>query len=231
MKLKWLIMVFVLLLTTYSSGVLVTPLVDSTKLPLAGGNVTGDVNVAGVLTMGPNSIMIDSAGNFWRFSTRSMGGIVFPFIEMGAAGGTAPVGMMDRGLFLSTVGGHSAALVFADSNNPLGSNWTTTFDIGSPNKVTLVYSAAGVYELQETLRVGTTSNFTQISGSTGNQTFEGSAGFYPRRLWQADVPATGTGATQIDSLELVIWVDSDNNNVNLVYNDPNGGIVSVAISP
>lgn len=61
--------------------------------------------------------------------------------------------------------------------------------------------------------------------ATGNQTFVGAAGFYPRRLSQAAAPASGTGATQIDTGEMIIWRDSGTGEVHIVYNDTTSGIV------
>lgn len=73
----------------------------------------------------------------------------------------------------------------------------------------------------------TDTNYMSIS-ATGNQTFTGSAGFYPHVLSQDGEPAAGTGATQIDSGELMIWIDTnDGNKVYLVYN--NGGTVVVEL--
>ncbi len=69
-----------------------------------------------------------------------------------------------------------------------------------------------------TLGDGGTTNYTQIS-ATGDITFAGSSGFYPRFLTQADEPAAGTGATQCDTSELVIWKDSDDSKVYLCFND------------
>jgi len=69
---------------------------------------------------------------------------------------------------------------------------------------------------------GGTTNYTQIS-STGDLSFAGSAGFYPRFLTQANEPAAGTDATQCDTSEMVIWKDSDDNRVYACFND--GGTV------
>lgn len=69
---------------------------------------------------------------------------------------------------------------------------------------------------------GGTTNYTQIS-ATGDISFIGSAGFYPRFLTQADEPAAGTGAAQCDTSELVVWKDSDDNTVYLCFND--GGTI------
>ena len=44
-----------------------------------------------------------------------------------------------------------------------------------------------------------------------------------RFLTQADEPAAGTGATQCDTSELVIWKDSDDNKIYICFND--GGTV------
>lgn len=72
------------------------------------------------------------------------------------------------------------------------------------------------------LLAGTTTNGTYFS-RTGDQTFVGSAGFYPRVLNQASEPASGTGATQCDTGEAVIWTDSDDAKCYLCYN--HGGTV------
>lgn len=69
---------------------------------------------------------------------------------------------------------------------------------------------------------GGLTNYTQFS-ATGNMTFTGSAGFYPRFLTQADEPTAGTGAAQCDTSEVVIWKDSDDNKIYLCFND--GGTV------
>ena len=69
---------------------------------------------------------------------------------------------------------------------------------------------------------GNATNYTQIA-QTGDLTFVGSAGFYPRYLEQAAEPAAGTGATQCDTGEIVVWNDTDDNKVYLCIND--GGTV------
>ncbi len=66
------------------------------------------------------------------------------------------------------------------------------------------------------------TNYTAIS-ATGDVSFVGSAGFYPRFLTQSAEPAAGTGATQCDTSETVIWKDSDDNKIYLCFND--GGTV------
>ena len=59
--------------------------------------------------------------------------------------------------------------------------------------------------------------------ANGDQSFAGTAGFYPRVLNQAAAPAAGVGATQCDTGEFIIWEDSDNTETWLVYN--RGGTV------
>jgi len=66
------------------------------------------------------------------------------------------------------------------------------------------------------------TNYCSIS-ATGDLSFTGSAGFYPRLLTQADEPAAGTGATQCDTGEMVVWKDSDDSKIYLCFND--GGTV------
>jgi hypothetical protein len=71
------------------------------------------------------------------------------------------------------------------------------------------------------------ANFSPI----GNLSFVGTAGFYPRRIRQNAIPAAGTGATEIDTGELVMWCHADGADVvSLVYNDATKGIVSIALA-
>jgi hypothetical protein len=65
---------------------------------------------------------------------------------------------------------------------------------------------------------GGTTDYAGVS-STGDISFAGSAGFYPRFVEQATEPANGTGATQIDDTELLIWRDTDDDSIYLVFND------------
>jgi len=74
-----------------------------------------------------------------------------------------------------------------------------------------------------TTRLGDSATNYSAFSATGDQTFAGSAGFYPRFLTQAAEPAAGTGATQCDTSEMVIWKDSDDNKVYFCFND--GGTV------
>jgi hypothetical protein len=62
------------------------------------------------------------------------------------------------------------------------------------------------------------TNYTKMA-SNGDQSFVGTAGFYPRVLNQNDKPAAGTGATQLDTGEFCIWIDAnDSNRVYSCYN-------------
>lgn len=88
-----------------------------------------------------------------------------------------------------------------------------------------IYSngTSGILDVATALRVGNdVTNYVNIS-ATGDLSFVGSAGFYPRFLTQADEPAAGTGATQCDTSEMVIWKDSDDNKIYFCFND--GGTV------
>lgn len=67
------------------------------------------------------------------------------------------------------------------------------------------------------------TDYVEISSTTGDLTFVGAAGFYPRTVSQSSAPTAGTGATQCDTGEFMIWEDSDNTETWLVYN--RGGTV------
>ena len=71
-------------------------------------------------------------------------------------------------------------------------------------------------------RIGDGTNQTSIAAN-GDVSFAGTAGFYPRVLNQSAAPAAGTGATQCDTGELIVWEDADNTETWLVYN--RGGTV------
>jgi len=73
---------------------------------------------------------------------------------------------------------------------------------------------------------GGTTNYINIA-SNGDITFVGTSGFYPRRLNQSAIPVAGVGATQIDTGELLVWRDSDDGKIYMVYNDTTSGIKSV----
>jgi|GEM_PF-6188957 len=53
---------------------------------------------------------------------------------------------------------------------------------------------------------------------------------FPRRLDQADIPTSGPAATQIVVGELLVWRDSDNGKVYVVYNDADSGVLSVELT-
>ena len=100
--------------------------------------------------------------------------------------------------------------------------WRDT-EIGqySPADTILTFFADGEFRFQSA--VGSTpTNYLKIN-SNGDISFGGSAGFYPRVLDQADEPAAGTGATECDTGELLIWTDTDDSKCYLCYN--HGGTV------
>ena len=67
-------------------------------------------------------------------------------------------------------------------------------------------------------------------GVGGDLTFTSdTASFMPRRISQTTQPANGTGSTQIDVGEQAIWRDSDDNQVWLMYNDTDEGILKVQL--
>ncbi len=74
-----------------------------------------------------------------------------------------------------------------------------------------------------------TTNVVNIS-PTGDMSFVGTAGFYPRRINQSSAPASGTGSTQIDVGEFLAWRDTDTGDVRLAYNDTTSGVTEFGIS-
>jgi hypothetical protein len=73
---------------------------------------------------------------------------------------------------------------------------------------------------------GTTNGIKVIKG--GNMSFLGTAGFYPRRIRQDDIPASGTSSSQIDVGEMLFWCDSnDSDHTYLVFYDPTHGILKI----
>lgn len=88
------------------------------------------------------------------------------------------------------------------------------FRAESDNQVNMLFLDASA----DILYHGGTTNGTRLAAN-GDQSFIGTAGFYPRILSQATKPAAGTGATGVDTSELVVWDDSDGTEIWLVFND------------
>jgi hypothetical protein len=80
----------------------------------------------------------------------------------------------------------------------------------------------GDLEVRNEAFFGGASNYSKADAN-GHITFAGVAGFYPRFLTQSAEPAAGTGATQCNTSEALIWKDSDDSKVYLCFND--GGTV------
>lgn len=76
---------------------------------------------------------------------------------------------------------------------------------------------ADTLEVKGSLYSGGSANY--IKQVDGDMSFAGAAGFYPRVLEQDGEPAAGTGLTQIDSGETIIWIDTnDSDKSYLMYN-------------
>jgi len=107
-------------------------------------------------------------------------------------------------------------------------------------------NSPGWFELKTT-RTGTSTVLGYKSDQFGNHKFGdptgshfliedngdfkpvGTAGFYPRRIWQSAKPIAGTSSAQIDTGEMAIWVDADNGEVRNCYND-GGNVVCVQLT-
>jgi len=106
-----------------------------------------------------------------------------------------------------------------------------TYDIGNNyGKFKFYYYAGNTFFHFETgaeyTRIGdiTNADYINISTANGDLTFVGDSGFYPRRVTQSAEPANGTGVTQIDVGELIIWRDPDDNKTYLLYQDTDEGV-------
>ncbi|KKL15023.1 hypothetical protein LCGC14_2509780, partial [marine sediment metagenome] len=108
-------------------------------------------------------------------------------------------------------------LTFGGSEGTLRGDGTDLLLFGDDSASDLL-----ITDFQE-IRLGSTANYTQVDIG-GDQTFVGTAGFYPRRISQADAPASGVGATQVDVGEMIIWRDSTTGEIHLVYNDTTAGV-------
>ena len=79
------------------------------------------------------------------------------------------------------------------------------------------------------VRIGTSTDYTFIS-KTGDVNFGGTGGFYPRRVSQSAEPTNGTGSTQIDVGEMIIWRNPDDNKTYFMYNDTDEGVRKVEMT-
>lgn len=72
------------------------------------------------------------------------------------------------------------------------------------------------------------ANYVDIS-TTGDVSFVGSSGFYPRTLTQDGEPVAGTGATQIDSGEQLIWIDTNDANRSYMMYNYGGAVTKIEL--
>ena len=131
----------------------------------------------------------------------------------------------------------SAGLDALDSNSfkiHFGDGFTSGYAmrIDSSTKNTIfsgTVTSTGTTTGATTMGDGGTTNYLNVS-ATGDVTFAGSAGFYPREIAQDSEPAAGTGSTQIDSGEFAVWRDTnDSDKIYFMYNY-NGTVVKTLLS-
>lgn len=96
----------------------------------------------------------------------------------------------------------------------------STVGIGGDLKVVGMAGAGGNVKVKGNTKLGDggTTDYLEIN-SDGDIKFHGKAGFYPRLLEQDTEPTEGTGATQVDSGEFIVWIDTnDSNKAYFMYN-------------
>ncbi len=185
--------------------------------------------------------------HFTYFDVVGAGADLFiPAIRMNAqetSFGIAGLGVISHFLYVQDiVGTEDGNIVLADEDYPTTNDrFFLTYD--SPNNRGRLYTdganspdilinPAGSLLLQPTggTTIGDGTNEIQIS-ATGDLSFAGSTGFYPRLIRQDAEPANGTGSTQIDNEETIMWIDTnDSNRVWFMYNDnTNTNVVKVEL--
>jgi hypothetical protein len=85
-----------------------------------------------------------------------------------------------------------------------------------------LYSALSNYFEVNHLVVGSSNNHLDAS-TLGNLSFVGNSGFYPRRISQSAQPTISDG-------EMVVWRDSDDDKVYIIYDDVNAGPKKVELT-
>ena len=129
-----------------------------------------------------------------------------------------------RNKFVIQTGGDGSTNPVHIALSAVGATDEIHFYAGNRTGTRMVIAGSGI------VTIGSPTNHTAIS-ATGDVSFVGSAGLYPRRIRQDEPPAAGTGATQIDTGEFVMWCDSnDSDKTYIVYNDATKGIVKIALA-
>lgn len=118
----------------------------------------------------------------------------------------------------------TAKLQAGDGGGNVGTSTNHDFYLKSNNVDRVVVASGGDVTVNNNLAVAGGLSLS------GDLSFAGSAGFYPRRISQAGLPSSGTGDTQVDVGELLLWRDTDDGVVRLVYNDAVTGVKSVALA-
>lgn len=135
-------------------------------------------------------------------------------------GGTQVVTVTANGAYSNSVvcGSSNTKIEFVSTESAVGGTDTWTID----NVTVTIRVAAKIGD-------GGTTNYLEIRDN-GDINFFGTGGFYPRRISQAAQPANGTGDTQIDVGELLVWRDTDDSKTWLVYNDTDEGVRKVEMT-
>jgi hypothetical protein len=138
-------------------------------------------------------------------------------------GTTAP----DKQLEINSATGDCLRLTYNDSNGSAANYVDYAVTSGGDGTIT---PSGGDVNVVGTLSAGDggTTDYSKFA-SNGDLSFVGSSGFYPRRVSQNTEPANGTGSTQIDVGELIIWNDANGGEYWLLYNDTAGGVRGIKL--
>lgn len=179
----------------------------------SGGNSSAANGSSVTNTSGSGGAFIMNAGNSGAVATNGATG----------TGGSWSINAGDSGAFSGTTGssGNGGSITMS-----AGTSGSSTDTKGANGSITLKTAKNNVFKINEDgdtlIGDAGVTNYISIT-ETGDQTFAGSAGFYPRVLNQSAEPAAGTGATQLDTAEMCIWTDTDDSKAYFCFN--HGGTV------
>lgn len=187
------------------------------------GSVTADPAGAGnKITIGPTNTEA-VASYSWKDAGNTNNGFDF-FRARGTSGSETAVGDGDWATKWRMYGYNGS------SYDQYGGFLYNLYDVSETygKFVFYVYSGGANYIAEfgpEYSRIGDAdgTDYIQVSSTTGDLSFAGSAAFLPPRVSQSAEPTPDSGA-------LLVWRDTDDDKTYLVYNDPDVGVRKVEMT-